>query len=326
MTIIEKVGELVRVTLLPHKSNNQRPKLLHPAGLSVVVAVFLLNFSLRPLVSKMPGLALGFSSSVSVEEVIAKTNEERQKTGLSSLVQNPLLSQAAYAKASDMMNLDYWSHVSPAGTQPWSFIKNTGYTYRFAGENLARDFSDTSSLINAWMDSPSHRDNILGSNYSDIGVAVVDGNLQGVETRLVVQMFATPISSPVAQAQPLEPLESVAQTQMPPEETAQEIELEQTPFLQEGSTKQELKPQYAGTAVVQRIGQPIGDKKIISPTEITQTFGIVLILLILGTLVVDWVIAHRRRSVRLVGKNWAHITYFTVMALILLQYAQGRIL
>jgi hypothetical protein len=341
MSVLKKVGALLSHVFLPERSNNQRPRLLHPAGLSVLVAIFLLNYSLRPLISYLPGFILGFSSSITTNEVIALTNQERAKAGLSPLVANPRLSQAAQAKAVDMFASDYWSHVSPSGTQPWKFIKDTGYTYRYAGENLGRDFSDTSSLVSAWMSSPTHKENIVSNRYQDIGVAVVDGNLQGVETRLVVQLFATPTPAPppVAQVQPQpQPPAQVPATLLEEETVIKEEEvviteeiqpapsLEETGFIAEGTEKQEPKAQFVGTTIAQTVGQKAREERIISPTEITQAFGMILVTLILATLVADWVIAHRRKTVRLVGRNWAHITYMGVIALMMIQYAQGRIL
>lgn len=331
MPVLGSVSQFVRHAFIPGRANNQRPRLLHPAGLSVIVAIFLLNYSLRSLIVYLPGFVLGFSSSVNIDEVITRTNEERTKAGLSPLVQSSLLTNAASAKAADMMSVNYWSHVSPTGTQPWSFMKNAGYTYLYAGENLARDFSDTQTMISAWMSSPSHRENILSDRYSEIGVAVMDGTLDGVETRLVVQMFATPTPAALAQAPQTLAAPTSVTNQQPGVPSSQAAPLTQptlteTAFTRESNEPREPQPQFAGTTAIRRATAPIADAIVISPTEITQAFGLILVSLILGTLVVDWVVAHRRRSVRLVGRNWAHITYLGIVTVMLLQYAQGRIL
>src|SRR5258708_28336998 len=88
----------------------------------------------------------------------------------------------------------FWAHVAPDGTSPWQFFKNAGYQYYSAGENLARDFSNTSDMMAAWMASPTHRANIVNGRFREIGVAVVDGRLLGSDTTLVVQLFGTPLS------------------------------------------------------------------------------------------------------------------------------------
>lgn len=130
----------------------------------------------------------------SADQVINLINEERTKNGLLALATNPFLAKAAQAKASDMFANNYWAHNSPAGRTPWNFITSAGYKYVFAGENLARDFNDPRSAVAAWMDSPSHRSNILDENFRETGVAVAGGKLTGREGILVVQMFGTSIS------------------------------------------------------------------------------------------------------------------------------------
>lgn len=328
------IKEFTSHLFLPRLSNNQRSRLLHPAGLSIIVGIFLLNNSLRMLVNNIPGYVLGFASSITIDQVIEQTNQERTKAGLTTLTQNPQLTAAAFAKAQDMFSKDYWAHVSPTGTQPWSFIKNQGYSYQYAGENLARDFSNSSEMMNAWMGSASHRENILNAKYREIGIAVVDGTLEGIETRLVVQMLAVGTSTPVAQTKPQTPptVEKPVVEEITEELFVEEteitdnipIELEETDF---GKTPvQEPQPQYAGTSLLETHEISTKGMNVISPKLITQTFGIILVALIIGTLTLDWVVSHKKKAVRLVGKNWAHLTFLGIFVLMLLQIAQGRIL
>jgi len=138
----------------------------------------------------------------SSDQIITLTNSKRAQNGLGLLAINSQLSQAALAKANDMYVADYWAHNSPSGKTPWSFISAAGYRYLYAGENLARDFSDASSVVEAWMASSSHRSNILDDNFKEIGVAVTSGDLEGREVVLVVQMFGTPVSA-IPATQPL---------------------------------------------------------------------------------------------------------------------------
>ena len=128
------------------------------------------------------------------DQIISLTNAKRAENGLGALTYNPLLAQAASAKAANMHAEDYWAHFSPSGKTPWQFITAAGYKYVFAGENLARDFDDPGSVVNAWMNSPSHRDNILDKNFKEIGVAVTSGKLTGHEGILVVQMFGAGVA------------------------------------------------------------------------------------------------------------------------------------
>ncbi|HET7713532.1 MAG TPA: CAP domain-containing protein, partial [Patescibacteria group bacterium] len=145
---------------------------------------------------------LSFATSISQTEVINLTNEKRLAAGVGAVRQNSFLDQAAAKKAADMFQHDYWAHVSPSGTTPWYFFDLVGYKYIYAGENLARDFDSSSGVVTGWMNSPSHRDNMLSGNYTDIGVAVVNGILGGQETTLVVQLFGKPQFVPVASTQP----------------------------------------------------------------------------------------------------------------------------
>lgn len=128
-------------------------------------------------------------------EIISLTNQEREKTGQGVLVENEKLSVAAQAKAADMFADDYWAHYSPRGKSPWNFITSAGYKYVYAGENLARDFTDAKSVVSAWMRSSSHKANMLDGNFKEIGVAVADGKIGGREGILVVQMFGSSVAS-----------------------------------------------------------------------------------------------------------------------------------
>jgi hypothetical protein len=138
---------------------------------------------------------LGYASNIAPDEIVRLTNLERKSQGLPEVHLDKKLTQAAVQKASDMVARDYWAHVSPNGTQPWYFVTNSGYAYKYAGENLARDFADPQSVVKAWMNSPTHRENLLSSRYQDIGIAVIDGQLGGRDTTLVVQMFGTKLNT-----------------------------------------------------------------------------------------------------------------------------------
>lgn len=135
---------------------------------------------------------LGSDNTITAQSVLTEVNLQRSKENIAPLEWNTLLAQAAENKAQDMLAKDYWSHATPEGKQPWSFIDATNYQYRVAGENLARNFSSSSSVVKAWMNSPSHRANLLQPVYQETGIATVTGKMNGQETTLVVQMFGTP--------------------------------------------------------------------------------------------------------------------------------------
>src|SRR3972149_7049186 len=194
--------------LIPHESNNQKAKLLHPSSLSVIAVFLILTQIAISGVSRVYPSVLGCASSVSASDIIRLTNEKRIQNGLAVLSENSSLSQAALAKGTDMLNKGYWAHFAPDGTSPWSFFAKFGYKYKYAGKNPARDFCSAGSAVEAWMNSPTHRDNILSGNYKEIGIGVLEGSLAGADTTLVVQFFGssgkTTAVIPVAIAQGVE--------------------------------------------------------------------------------------------------------------------------
>ncbi|PIS20648.1 hypothetical protein COT52_02780 [candidate division WWE3 bacterium CG08_land_8_20_14_0_20_43_13] len=179
--------------VLPHSQTKSRAKIVNQkAWVFYTVCLLTAIFLNRGVRARFPGI-LGFASNISSSDIISLTNQARQNNGLSGLKYNEALSRAAEEKAHHMFNHDYWAHVAPDGTDPWYFIKAQNYDYIFAGENLARDFNDSHGVLDAWLASPSHRDNVLSGRYSEIGIAVVDGVLDGEQTTLVVQMFGAPV-------------------------------------------------------------------------------------------------------------------------------------
>ena len=161
----------------------------------------LFHLTTNIIITYYPGV-LGITSAITIEDIVRLTNEQRTKNGLPPLGFNPNLAQAAFAKGENMFAENYWAHISPSGKDPWFWINQIGYDYVFAGENLAKDFVEPNSVVSAWMASPSHRANLLNKKYEEIGVAVLDGNLNGYKTTLVVQMFATPRPVPKVTPQP----------------------------------------------------------------------------------------------------------------------------
>ena len=146
----------IRHLFFVQKSNNHKPKLLHVEGmvlLVILVAIWQIGVKAFTVGAGPLPAVLGFASTVTIDQVVAATNAKRQADGLSTLSFNPQLAQAAIAKGNDMCTNQYWAHVSPTGTTPWVFMKNSGYKYSVAGENLARDFADTGSMMSAWISS-----------------------------------------------------------------------------------------------------------------------------------------------------------------------------
>lgn len=132
------------------------------------------------------------ASEISSSYLVEQANKDRAKRNLSPLKYNKKLERAAFLKAENMFKMQYWAHYGPNKESPWQFILQSGYTYAYAGENLAKGFTDSQSVHDAWMASPTHRANILDGQFQDVGIAVVKGNLLGSSVFLVVQMFGSP--------------------------------------------------------------------------------------------------------------------------------------
>lgn len=146
------------------------------------------------------------------------TNSDRAAHTVGGLTVNPLLTAAAQAKANDMATRGYFAHVSPDGKNSWYWFREAGYSFIYAGENLAVDFHDSGDVVRAWMNSPTHRRNMLDGNFTEIGIATAQGTYQGRPTTFVVQMFGTPARATAAVAPvrttalPTEPTEPVLAT------------------------------------------------------------------------------------------------------------------
>jgi hypothetical protein len=127
-------------------------------------------------------------------------NDDRAAADVQGLRVNPKLVAAAQLKANDMAAKSYFAHQTPEGYDSWHWFEVVGYDYTHAGENLAVDFSESSDVENAWMQSPTHRDNILNENYTEIGIATAKGIYEGRETVFAVQMFGRPSAMETARA------------------------------------------------------------------------------------------------------------------------------
>jgi len=134
-------------------------------------------------------------SVLSDEEIIKFTNYYREENDIAELNINQLLMEAAENKLNDMFQKQYFAHISPEGDDAGIILKEIGYDYLVVGENLARGyFKDSKDLVDGWMKSPDHRENILNPKFREIGVAQREGKFQGKEQYLAVQIFASPLS------------------------------------------------------------------------------------------------------------------------------------
>lgn len=171
-----------------------------------MVAILALSFVVNSWLVNSPHGVLGYATDVSVQNLYDGTNAQRSANGEAALALNSQLDQAAQAKANDMAARDYWSHNTPDGQTPWTFIVAAGYSYQTAGENLAYGFDTSAGTISGWMNSPEHRANILNTAFKDVGFGIANAaNYQGSGPQtIVVAMYAAP-PAPVAAAATPEP-------------------------------------------------------------------------------------------------------------------------
>lgn len=150
------------------------------------------------------GSVLSYATEMSPSGLLTSTNQARAQNSLGSLAINSQLTQAAQAKANDMVARNYWSHTTPDGKDPWVFITAAGYTFQTAGENLAYGFSTSGDTVTGWMNSPGHRANILNTTYREVGFGIAnapDYQSNGEET-VVVAMYAEPAELAAVASQP----------------------------------------------------------------------------------------------------------------------------
>lgn len=184
---------------VPHRANAHQPQLLRGSSL-IGLALLVLGLQLvYNLAVTGQARVLSYATNISEITLVELTNQARAQAGLPALQTNGTLRQAAQAKAVDMLGRDYWSHLAPDGTEPWQFVSEAGYSYAYAGENLAKGFATSEGVMAGWLASPGHRANLLGQNYTEIGLAVVNGELAGDDTTLVVAFYGAPLPSGAVQ-------------------------------------------------------------------------------------------------------------------------------
>lgn len=282
--------------LFPRHTNNYKAKLLSNASLFGLALLLILFRTVLGILSAPHIAVLGYAANISPQKVIELTNSKRLESGVSTVLYSKSLEEAAKLKAQDMLQKDYWAHTAPDGTEPWDFFKSVGYVYRYAGENLARDFANPESAVEAWLASPSHRENMLSGKYTEIGVAVAEGELNGQDTTLIVQLFGTPRT--VAPA--------VSEVSAEVEEA---VVVSPAPVLSENLQESAVTPAITANNF-----------------DIMRFITIAMISVLLVVLVTDAIVIARRGIVRVGGKGLAHLSFIVMVLVILLVVRAGEIL
>ena len=198
MNQMKKLSKWLKKYFIPHEGNEFKPHFLRHEtmlGFFFLVIILELGFLVQVFVV--------FDKTKFLAEVLPAvlenlTNQERAQNNINPLKENALLDKAAEEKAQDMAKNGYFAHTSPEGKTPWYWFDQVGYNYIYAGENLAVNFFESNDVAQAWMNSPTHRANILKSDYTEIGIGVARGVYEGRDTVFVAQLFGKPLVFPTA--------------------------------------------------------------------------------------------------------------------------------
>ncbi|OGG86178.1 hypothetical protein A2392_01820 [Candidatus Kaiserbacteria bacterium RIFOXYB1_FULL_46_14] len=178
--------------LVPDQENDFQPHSLQKAAMVGMLILTLITFSLVNLQSILWLASEYLVAAVLPAVVIEETNASRAREQLPTLGRSAELDEAARLKAENMAAEGYFSHWSPEGVSPWHWFEEVGYNYTHAGENLAVHFTDSTAVVEAWLNSPSHRANILNEHYTEMGIGTAAGKFEGYDTVFVVQLFGAP--------------------------------------------------------------------------------------------------------------------------------------
>lgn len=284
---------------IPHKDTHKKAHLISWEGLIIYILIFIfLQVGFSAVGYTKPGV-LGISANINQKTLIELTNIERQKKGFAPVSENEALNKAAALKAQNMFEENYWAHFAPSGKTPWDFILGAGYKFTYAGENLAKNFYNSSDVVKAWLASPTHRDNLLNPKYQDIGIAVVEGVLNGQKTTLVVQEFG---STQNIASNPLVNIQG-EQIQVPKEE-----------YLSKGEI----------VLLASQISPAV--KPLIDPYQVIKITGFSIILLIFTLLGLDVWILKKRGVFRISSHHIAHMALLSLTAGSLILASPGAIL
>ena len=187
-----QVFRTVYAYVFPHERNNHRPHVFSAVSIALLVAMVIVFEAGYVVQTKVVFLRTDFLAAVLPSVLTVLTNESRTANGIAPVEHDDQLSAAAQLAAEDMASKGYFSHRSPEGKTAWYWLNRVGYTYQYAGQNLAVHFTDSEAVETAWLESPTHRMNILKREYTRVGFGTANGIYEGKETTFVVEYFATP--------------------------------------------------------------------------------------------------------------------------------------
>jgi hypothetical protein len=184
--------ESLKAAILAHAGKTYAPNMLQRVALSIMALLTLISFTLANVQALLWVKSDWLVSTILPAVIVELTNEERGDDAVLPLRRSETLDLAATMKARHMAENRYFAHYSPDGISPWHWFDEAGYSFTYAGENLAVLFTDSEEVVEAWMESPGHKANLLSSDYTEIGVGTAEGVYKGKQTVFIVQLFGTP--------------------------------------------------------------------------------------------------------------------------------------
>ncbi len=178
---------------MPSPANDHKPHFLRSETTQLLIGILLISQLFFFIFAIFIAPNSKQIAAIITSTLVSQTNNERSNLKLSSLVTSEKLTQSAQLKARDMADKGYFAHKTPEGQDPWYFFNKVDYGYQYAGENLAVNFIDSKDVTNAWMNSKSHRDNILNDKFTEVGIATAQGKYKGKDAIFVVQHFGKPL-------------------------------------------------------------------------------------------------------------------------------------
>ncbi len=270
-----------------------------------MVTLFFVQIVVSTVHTTYPAV-LGSSIDMSAEKILELTNSHRDKEHLEPLTMNETLAEVASMKADYMFEKNFWAHNGPDGTTPWYFFKKAGYTYIYAGENLARGFNDSDEVVNAWMNSPTHRENMLSPHYKEIGFAIKKGKLLGEDTILIVEEFGSRDVASIANTPQTQP--SVKNFDILPAATAP------------------IQKQEAFGQSVQNATDAIKTSVVFDSKTLSSSVGMLVLATFIFLLILDIIIIERKKIARVVGHNADHILFLSAILIIMVLSIRGIVL
>lgn len=188
------MSKFLKKYFIPNEANNLKPHFFRWENVVVVLSIVLFIELLFVLFVFFILPRTNYSAIILPSVVTNFTNKMRSTYNIPYLEKSSLLTRAAQMKADDMARREYFSHQGPGGESPWSWFDKAGYDYSYAGENLAINFIDSEDVVQAWMRSETHKQNILNNRFTEVGIGVTKGVFEGREAVFVVQFFGSPVS------------------------------------------------------------------------------------------------------------------------------------